>query len=166
MPSRSSLWNTLSFRHAMTNSGNAIRFAPKANIDSGTANTRALFNPNITIPDVVPDSDPGSPFHNAAFTGFTKRPISKIMPHRAASPSMSPSPPLIESDGANSAAGSLSDNSDDMGSDWESFKHAYEDRRRQAAANCTTPTGKSPKRSRKLAKFIEEMDRKYPYNSR
>ncbi|KAF9033897.1 hypothetical protein BJ165DRAFT_1615979 [Panaeolus papilionaceus] len=120
----------------------------------------ALFNPSMEIPEVIPDSEPGSPFHNdLAFTGFTKRPLSKPMPQRDALTSFLES----NSHDDNLTDCSPTDNSDDMGSEWATFKRGYEDRRRNAAAKTSLHTGKTPQQNRKLAKFIDKMDKKYPY---
>ncbi|PPQ78643.1 hypothetical protein CVT24_002097 [Panaeolus cyanescens] len=120
------------------------------------------FDPNMHIPEVVPDSDPPSPYRNA-FLGFTKPPPCK--PQANLSVPIFPSSSMDRSEDNGSTT---EEESDDMGSDWEMFKQGYEKRRHDAyKVQTTKPTGSGDtlesKRDRKLATFVEKMDKKYPY---
>ncbi|PPQ80524.1 hypothetical protein CVT24_002653 [Panaeolus cyanescens] len=114
------------------------------------------FDPHTHIPEIIPDSDPPSPFHNSApFLGFTKPPLSK--------PSANLTMPLFDASNEVSDGSTTEEDSDDMDSDWETFKREYERRRREKVAKAGAQTSESnSKLERKLAVFIDQMDKKYP----
>ncbi|PPQ82043.1 hypothetical protein CVT24_009922 [Panaeolus cyanescens] len=139
-----------------------------------TSSMPKVFDSSILIPEVVPDSQPSSPYPGRAGLIRVEKtsktsPTSSFTPHKPTAELCDVLQALESSPGSASSRATTSGITDlDLDPDWLTFRRVYEDRRR-ANFNTRLEVGSGSSleqrsRAKRLEEFFEEMDQKYPYH--